>query len=219
MSESGDGFGQSVRGYLDLVASDAPAPGGGSVAGVAAALAAALGEMVCRLSGERDRATGARHLPDALREPLARLGAAREGALGLAAADEAAYAAYRRAAALPRASDEERRARTVAVQAALRTATEVPLALAGTCLAIVRDLQPVAEHGTRHAQSDTLAGAMLAEAAARAALLNARDNAGMIADEVFAEAARSRAAEVEAAAAEAAAHVGRAVADRAARSS
>ena len=182
MSEPGDGFGQSVRGYLDLVASDAPAPGGGSVAGVVAALAAALGEMVCRLSGEPDRATGARHLPDALREPLARLGAAREGALGLAAADEAAYAAYRRAAALPRASDEERRARTAAVQAALRTATEVPLALAGTCLAIVRDLQPVAEHGTRHAQSDTLAGAMLAEAAARAALLNVRGNAAMLRD-------------------------------------
>jgi formiminotetrahydrofolate cyclodeaminase len=167
--------------YLDRVASAAPAPGGGSVAGVVAALAAGLGAMACRLSGERD-AAGERRLTPALADALTRLERARAEATRLAAADERAYAAYRAAASLPRADDRQRAARRQAMQAALVGATETPLALAAACRDILEALRPVVRDGNPHVRSDADLAVSLAAAAAAGALRNVRDNAASLRD-------------------------------------
>ncbi len=178
-THTGDDLRQRAIGaYLDALGSSAPTPGGGSAGGVVAALGAALGEMVCALSAGRASGEEA----EILRRANEDLRARRADAMVAAAADERAYAAYRAAVALPKGSDEERAVRRDAMQAALRDATDVPLALAEASEGILAALEPVAAVGTTHALADAQLAAYLATAALRGALLNIRGNAGMLRD-------------------------------------
>ena len=167
---------RTVGAYLAAVAEGAPTPGGGSVVGVVAALAAALGEMVCALSA-KEGPPG-----DALRWALAELSALRERFLALAAADEAVYAGYRVAASLPRGDDAARAAREGALQAALATATETPLQLAEASLVALRALVAVAPESKKLLRSDVEIAVLLGEAALRGGLATARGNLGGLDD-------------------------------------
>jgi formiminotetrahydrofolate cyclodeaminase len=170
--------------YLDEVAAGAPAPGGGSVAAVVAALAAALGEMVANLTLGRAKYAEAEAL---LRPARDQLTAFRAALVERAAADEAAYQAYQDAASLPRTSDGEKAERAIAMQRALITATDVPLDVARSVYEVAVILQSMARYGNPHVRSDAALGALLAEAALRGALLNMRGNAGMIKDRELAQ--------------------------------
>jgi formiminotetrahydrofolate cyclodeaminase len=162
---------RTLHAYLDEVASANPTPGGGSVAAVVGALAAALGEMVANLT------TGDELAP--ARDQLAQL---RGQLLGAASADEAAYAAYRNAASLPRDTREAKAARAAAMQEALIGSTEVPLHVARTATEVARILDLVARAGNPHLRTDAALGALLAEVALRGALLNVRGNAALLRD-------------------------------------
>ena len=165
--------------YLEAVASGEPTPGGGSVVAVVAALAAALGEMVCRLTLGRPAYAAAE--PE-IQSVLSVLAGSRERLLALAAADETAYRRYLAAIALPKATEDERSTRRAAVQAALVEAIEIPLAVATECVTLGERLVPVAQLGNRHALSDAAAAALLVEAALRGALLNVRANVSLLRD-------------------------------------
>jgi methenyltetrahydrofolate cyclohydrolase len=165
--------------YLDEVAAGTPAPGGGSVVAVVAALAAALGEMVANLTLGRAKYADAE---SSLRPARDRLTALRAMLLESAAADEAAYQSYQDAASLPRTSDGEKTERAVAMQWALIAATEVPLAVARSVSEVAEMLQSMARDGNPHVRSDAALGALLAEVALRGALLNVRGNAAMVKD-------------------------------------
>jgi formiminotetrahydrofolate cyclodeaminase len=165
--------------YLDEVAAGTPAPGGGSVAAVVGALAAALGEMVANLTLGREKYAAAEAT---LRPARDRLTALRASLLEGAAADEAAYQAYRNAAKLPRTSDDEKTARRAAMQRALIAATDVPLGVARSVREVAEILATVATDGNPHVRSDAALGALLAEVALRGALLNVRGNAAMLED-------------------------------------
>jgi formiminotetrahydrofolate cyclodeaminase len=168
-----------VTAYAAAVASREPAPGGGSVVGVTAALAAALGAMVCRFTLPV--------APDAATDPtlgqvLDELDRLRSTMLDLAAADAAAYGAYQAAVALPKATDQERQQRRSAMQSALVEAIEVPLAVARGSARIRSLLSTVAEMGNPHLRSDAVIGGFLADAALRGALVNVRGNAALLKD-------------------------------------
>jgi methenyltetrahydrofolate cyclohydrolase len=165
--------------YLDEVAAGKPAPGGGSVAAVVGALAAALGEMVANLTLGREKYADAEA---SLRPARDRLTALRASLLEGAAADEAAYQSYRDAASLPRTSDGEKTARRDAMQRALIAATDVPLGVARSVHEVAEILQSMAREGNPHVRSDAALGALLAEAALRGTLLNVRGNAAMLKD-------------------------------------
>jgi formiminotetrahydrofolate cyclodeaminase len=117
-----------------------------------------------------------------LRPARDRLAAIRSSLLHAAAADEAAYQSYRDAASLPRTSDDEKTARSDAMQRALITATEVPLGAARSAHQVAAILQSVARDGNPPVRSDVALGALLAEAALRGALLNVRGNAALLQD-------------------------------------
>lgn len=192
--------------YLDEVAAGTPAPGGGSVAAIVGALAAALGEMVTNLTLGHE---GLASAEAELRPARERLAALRQTLYAAAAADEAAYASYRAAAALPRRSDAEKAARRLARQHALLEATEVPLRVARSATAVAGVMETVARAGNPHLRSDAALGALLAEAALRGALLNVSGNAAMLADKDRAGAFRAEAEQL--------AREGRAAAERAYR--
>ena len=169
---------RTVDEYLAQLASESPTPGGGSVAGLVAALAAALGSMVCMFTKEPANRKASAELAKA----TTALAAARTAALAFSQEDERAYAAYIAATHLPKATREDKAVRRDAVQAALRSAAELPLQLAVHCEGLLASLRPVVVHGNPHLRSDARIAVMLAETAHRAALVNVRVNLALMKD-------------------------------------
>src|SRR5215204_4686942 len=139
--------------FLDLVASRNPAPGGGSVAAVAVALAAGLSGMAARLS--------AGQLADGLAE---RADAARLRVAPLARIDAQSYARVLDAYREP--DSETRRKR---VSDALSGATDVPLAVAEIGNEVAGIAAQLVEEGNTNLEGDAIAAGLLAEAGVRAA--------------------------------------------------
>jgi formiminotetrahydrofolate cyclodeaminase len=141
--------------FLDRVASDSPAPGGGSVAAVAVALAAGLAGMAARLSPER--------LADAP-ELAGRADAARMKVAPLARADAESYGRVLEAYREP---DPE--ARSARAGDALSAAADVPLAVAEAGDEVVGIASRLAQEGNPNLEGDALAAVLLAGAGVRAA--------------------------------------------------
>ena len=172
----------------DLIAafgSPDPTPGGGSASALAGAAGAALLAMVAAMpknkastpeEAELLHATGTRCriLADTLRDLVDR--------------DSEAYDAVVAAYRLPKASDEEKAARSAAIQSSLQRATQVPLDCAKVCGDVVRLAGRAAEVGNQNVISDAGVGVLAAWAALRSAVLNVNINAPSLKDRGFAEA-------------------------------
>jgi glutamate formiminotransferase/formiminotetrahydrofolate cyclodeaminase len=90
-------------------------------------------------------------------------------------------AAYR----MPKAGDEEKAARTRAIQDALRGATEIPLQTLRACAVALAHARPVADYGNPSAASDVGVAIGLLKAAAAGAAANVRINLAGLKDEAF----------------------------------
>jgi formiminotetrahydrofolate cyclodeaminase len=152
----------SVGEYAAAVASGDPTPGGGSVAATVAAFAAALAEMVCHLTLARPLSSESQRALIEAQRALAQL---RVRFLELSIEDEVTYALYRNAAGLPKSTAEEREARRLALEDALKRAAGPPLGVAAGCIEFMASLKPIAAFGTRHARADVRTSLRLARAA------------------------------------------------------
>jgi formiminotetrahydrofolate cyclodeaminase len=163
----------TIDGYLEALASSAATPGGGSAATVAAALGAALVGMVARITGENpkhaERHALAEHLMLAADERRSDLLAAR-------ARDERAYEAVVSATALPRATDEEKAARSAALQHALGSAAAAPLYAASLALETLHLAASALGLRNAHLVSDIGCAAEFAFASLAASAYNVRIN-------------------------------------------
>jgi formiminotetrahydrofolate cyclodeaminase len=181
---------QTVREFIEDVASGTATPGGGSVAAIAGAAGAALCEMVCNLTiGKDDYAD----VEDELSEIESELSTHRERLLELADEDSAAFDEVMAAFKTPA---EEGRAE--AIEEASKLATEVPLETAENCLAVVEGAVTVTEKGSESSVTDGGTAGLLAHAALQAALYNVEINLASIDDESYVEDIASRAEEIEA---------------------
>lgn len=168
--------------FLDELASASPAPGGGSAAAMAGATGAALVAMVARLT------IGRKNYQDVNAEfesILPRADALRVELLQQMQQDSDAYSRVMAAYQLPKETDADKTARATAIQTALQHASEIPLRVAQACAEILEMSATAAAHGNKNAASDAGAGALMAEAGLRAALLNVEINLGLIQDEHF----------------------------------
>jgi glutamate formiminotransferase/formiminotetrahydrofolate cyclodeaminase len=166
-------------GFLDAVAANTPAPGGGAVAALAGALAAALVTMVGRLT------VGKRRYADAQDEMAEAVVQAEKLRAALTAAmdeDSAAFNAVMAAYKLPKVTEEEQHARDTAIQDATVHATEVPLATARAALAALELALLIANKGNVNAATDAASAAWMAMASIQSAALNVRVNAASIHD-------------------------------------
>jgi len=172
----------NVREFCNEVASESPAPGGGSVAALMGALGASLGGMVANLSaGKRgwddkleyfsDWAVKAQQLKDEL--------------LALVDEDAAAFSKVMDAFALPKGSEEEKKARATAVEEATKRAAEVPLNVMETAAKSYRLLAEMAAKGNPASVSDVGVGALATRACIEGAALNVRINLAELKDEKF----------------------------------
>jgi formiminotetrahydrofolate cyclodeaminase len=178
----------AVPAYLDALAAGVPTPGGGSAAALVGAMGAALVSMVANYTVGRPKYAA---VEAEVAAALAGAETARTELRRLMAEDEAAYAAYTAAAKLPRGTDEEKRARSRAVQRALRGAAAPPLAMAGACRRVLDLATTVAAAGNPLLASDAGVAALLAEAALRASAINVRVNLGQVRDGAFVAAAEA----------------------------
>jgi glutamate formiminotransferase/formiminotetrahydrofolate cyclodeaminase len=173
-SAAADGFARlSLEDFSATVASEHPAPGGGSVAAALGALAAALGAMVANVSANK-RGWDARW--EAFSH-WAEVGqAARANLLALIDEDSKAFDAVLAAQRLPARSASELDARSAAVSAALHNAVAVPLRVMREAAGLADLLRAMVELGAPDAVSDAWVGTLCMRAAVRGAGANVRVN-------------------------------------------
>jgi glutamate formiminotransferase / formiminotetrahydrofolate cyclodeaminase len=168
-----------VEGFVRAVAADTPTPGGGSVSALAGALAAALGEMVSRLTLKKK--TFSEH-HQAVEESLSRLAALRDRMLDNVDRDAQSYEAVMKAFKLPKASGTEKAARAKAIEDASKRAAAVPLETAQMADEIRLAVESLRTVTIPQAASDLTVAQHLAEAARAGAVENVRANLPSIHD-------------------------------------
>jgi glutamate formiminotransferase/formiminotetrahydrofolate cyclodeaminase len=185
---------RTVEAFVYETSSEAPAPGGGSIAAAVGAFGAALGAMVANLSSHKrgwdarweefsEWAERGQHIEDAL--------------LRLVDEDTAAFNRVLAAMRLPRETPEEQKARTRAVQAATREAIEVPLRVMELAVDGMAVLHKMVAEGLPSSVSDAGVGALCARTAVRGAGLNVRTNLRDVTDEAWRREILARAADIE----------------------
>ena len=179
---------KSVRELLAAFSSSEPTPGGGSAAALSSSIGASLLMMVAALpktrtnaDGERAALHGATTALTGIRQQLT------EAIDGDAAAYDLVVAAYRQ----PKATADERQARSAAIQRALRAATDVPLAVMRLSAQALEEAAIVADHGLAAAASDVGVARALLCAGATGARLNAEINLGSVEDAAYGDAVRN----------------------------
>ena len=168
--------------FANETASESPAPGGGSISAYVGALGISLGTMVANLSSHKvgwddkvdyfsDIADEGQKLKDTL--------------LDLVDADTHAFNKIMDAIRMPKASDEEKVARKVAMHAATVGAIEVPLKVMNVSLDSMNILKEMAENGNPNSVSDAGVGALCARTAVEGAALNVKINCSGFDDKAY----------------------------------
>ena len=152
-------------------------PGGGSAAALIGTLGAALVSMVGHLTVGRKKYAAVEGDMQEMNAAVAKL---QGRLLELVSEDTEAFETVMAAYRLPKATDEEKAQRKVAIDEALRTACAVPLTAADTALEVLRWAKLAAEKGNTNAVSDAAVGGYAAMTALQSALLNVRINLNML---------------------------------------
>jgi glutamate formiminotransferase len=174
--------------FLDAVAQPTATPGGGSVAALAGALGASLGQMVAGLSRKKKSQAAYREpLSDALAEFHSASRALAEAIDRDAASFESVMAAYK----LPQATPEEQGRRETAIQNALQGAANVPMEVARKAAQIFDQLGKLESIASPSMLSDIRVGRLMAGAAVQGALENVAINLQSITDSGFSARVRS----------------------------
>jgi len=173
--------------FVDMTFSNAPAPGGGSVAALAASLGAALGGMVCSLTTgkkkyaqyEEDIQRLMKELKDLTREFFNIMDEDVENFLPLS-----------KAYGLPSTTDEEKAFKARELDRCLKLAVQAPVRLLKTSCGSIPLFEELTEKGSKLALSDVGCGIALIRSAMSCAWLNIEININMIKDEAYAEGLR-----------------------------
>jgi glutamate formiminotransferase / formiminotetrahydrofolate cyclodeaminase len=172
----------NLAAFADETASESPAPGGGSISAYVGSLGASLATMVANLSSHKkgwdDRWEEFSEWADKGQEIKNEL-------LRLVDADTAAFNKIMTAFSLPKATDDEKRIRTLAIQDATKYAIEIPFRVMELSYRSMELISAMAEHGNPNSVSDAGVGALCARAAVMGAFMNVRINAAGYDDKNF----------------------------------
>lgn len=172
----------SVEEFAAVTASDAPAPGGGSVSALAGSLGAALAEMVANLTVGKAKYA---EVEDEMKELSAKGAEIRKELIAGIQKDTESFTLYMNALGMPKDTDEQKAARREAMQNGLKEAAKVPLEVAETAAKIFPIAEAVVKRGNTNAVTDGLVASMMARTAVIGALFNVKINLGSIKDEAF----------------------------------
>ncbi len=165
--------------YLAALASSSPAPGGGSCAALSGAMGAALVSMVANLSTGRAKYA---EYQDIITETLTRTGTLIPELTECIHKDMTAFDGVMAALRMPKDSDEQKAARSLALQEAYKTATGAPVETAEKCLEVMRLAEGLLHKSNATAASDLSAAGLEARAGILIALENVNVNLAAIRD-------------------------------------
>ena len=171
---------QSIDGFLTELSSRNPTPGGGTAAGLAAAMGTALVEMVANVVGPRVETE-----KDRLAPFVESCEASRMEFVSLMDQDSEAFDGYMAAVRLPKTTDGEKAVRREAMQKALKGSTRVPLALAVRVCEFAELLAATFSDAPKDIASDLYVGAAMLQAAYAGAIANVYVNLAYLRDPVF----------------------------------
>ena len=184
----------SLRGFVELTASESPAPGGGSVAAALGALGAALGAMVANLSSHR-RGWDARW--EGFSTWAEKGKAYHDELLRLVDSDTEAFNDVMAAFRLPSGTAEEKATQAAAVLEATKRAIEVPLEVMQQSCDSMDVIAEMASIGQETSLSDAGVGMLCARSAVLGAGLNVRINCADLTDDGLKAEYLARAAALE----------------------
>jgi methenyltetrahydrofolate cyclohydrolase len=176
---------KSVENFLNELASKAATPGGGSVAALMGAQAAALVSMVCNLTIGKAKYVEVEADMQALLEKSEAL---RTSLTDMIKADIDVFNRLMAAYGLPKDTDSDKEQRSVAIQLVLRDATDVPLNCARACAEAITLSRIATEKGSTAVISDAGVAVMAAYTGLKSAALNVYINTGSLKDKAFADA-------------------------------
>ncbi|MBS0234153.1 MAG: cyclodeaminase/cyclohydrolase family protein [Proteobacteria bacterium] len=174
--------GLSVGNFCKILASDAPAPGGGSVAALSGALAASLVAMVCRLSIGRKEFD---QYSNTLTDTLEKVDALSSNLLKRVDLDTEAFNGVMAAFKMPKATDDEKKIRTAEIQRSYQEAVQSPLSIAKECRDVLFFASKIVGKANENAISDLGVAAQQALAGIEGAIMNVQINLPSIKDDKF----------------------------------
>jgi len=185
----------TIKEFLEKIASDSPAPGGGSVAALSAALAASLTQMVANLTIGKKGFGDVECEMKAVAQDALRL---KSDLIQSIDSDSNAYNDVMTAIKLPGNSEAERLHREEEIQRRLKHAALVPLAVAEYAIRVMELAGKTVAKGNKNAITDGAVGVMLAKTAVLSALYNVKINLRTIKDKTFINKISKRAKDLEA---------------------
>ena len=183
----------TCTGFADETASESPAPGGGSISAYMGSLAAALGTMVANLSSHK---AGWDERWEEFSVWAEKGQAMKDALLHLVDEDTNAFNKIMDAFGLPKKTDEDKAARSAAIQEATKYATEVPFHTMEEAFKTFDIVQAMAEIGNPNSVTDAGVGALCARSAVLGAHLNVQINASSLKDEAFKKDILAKAADI-----------------------
>jgi len=169
--------------FADETASESPAPGGGSIAAYVGALGASLATMVANLSSHKK---GWDDRWEVFSQWAEKGQGYKDELIKLVDADTRAFNGIMAAFGLPKATAEEKAARTTAILEATKTAIAIPLRVMELADASMEVIRAMAEIGNPNSVSDAGVGALCARSAVMGAFMNVRINAAGCEDKQYA---------------------------------
>ena len=175
--------------FVDLLASDAPAPGGGSAAALEGALGAALTAMVCGLTVGKKKYAEFQELAEEAQKKATDLKARFVDVMDR---DTEAFNVVSAAFGMPKATDEEKAARSAAIQKGLEGCTKTPFEMMELAVETLELTASILGKSNDSAASDLGVSALSLRAAIQGAWLNVLINIGSLKDQALAEDYRAK---------------------------
>ncbi|MHA2366375.1 MAG: cyclodeaminase/cyclohydrolase family protein, partial [Candidatus Hodarchaeales archaeon] len=172
----------TVNKFSEVLASSSPAPGGGSAAALASTLGADLGAMVMQLTIGKEKF---KNVEELAKKYLTEMNELRAALLTAVDEDTLAFNDVMKAFKMPKDTDEQKQARSQAIQEGYKKASEVPYRSAELSMSALKIIQGIIQIGNPNAISDCGVGALLLHAGLKGAIYNIKINLGSIKDKNF----------------------------------
>ena len=174
----------SLKDFVEVLASDEPAPGGGGASALVAAIGTALGNMVGSLTEGKLKYY---EVEDEIEQMIDKAEHLEQDFLSLMDEDEKAFLPLMEAYKLPHKTELEKAKRTAVLIAAKSQACQPPLRIMRKCCEAIDLCGRFAEIGNKNAVSDAGVGVLFCKAALQGASLNVYINTKTLEDEEYAK--------------------------------
>ena len=176
---------KSCIGFVDVLASKAPVPGGGGAAALVGAIGMALGSMVCNLTTGKKKYA---QYEEAIQEILVKAGKLQEELLSMIDKDAEGFYPLSKAYGLPTSTEEEKQYKAETMEKCLKVACEVPFKIVELCNESIKLHEELVDKGSKLAISDVGCGVQALRGAILSAQLNVIINVGLMKDKEYAKA-------------------------------